>query len=133
MADIVKIQFNVQASDSNWQFSGVTLAPTETAVISASGSWGVIDPPKRGYSGPKGYGVVASGNFRKPGAFEGCLLMQIGSGDVIAFSRDDETFTIHTPGRISFVANDGGDPRYPSHKGYSNNVGFLTVTIEISK
>lgn len=123
----------VQAANPDWQPSEVSLAPSETAEITASGTWGVIDPPTRGYCGPGGYGTPAAKEFILGGAPEGCLLVRDGSGTVIPYPNNGTGLKIHEPGAISFIAND--DPNPPPGKGFngfSDNSGALTVTITVS-
>jgi hypothetical protein len=120
----------VFARNEDWQDSGVVLAKGQVARISATGTWGVIDPGKRGKTGPGGNEVDAHDKFVQPGAKEGCLLVRAGDGSVRAFSKNDQVIAIAIPGKISFMAND--DRRVSrKHKGFTDNEGHLTVKIVI--
>ncbi|QUP54619.1 hypothetical protein GO998_13190 [Ralstonia syzygii] len=123
----------VQAAIPDWQSSEVNLAPSETADISASGTWGVIDPRNPGNCGPGGEGIPAGKEFMLGGAPEGCLLVRDGSGNVVPYPSNGSGLKIHEPGTISFIAND--DPNPPlgqGFNGFNDNSGALTVTITVS-
>lgn len=122
----------VTARNPHWQFSGVTLASGETARISATGRWGVVDPMNNGLTGPGGIFSPASLGFYKSGAAEGCLLVLSGPGEVVNFNSDTDTITFRLPGPIHFVANDDRKPDFPARKGFDDNIGTMTVTIRVS-
>ncbi|HDR8859224.1 TPA: hypothetical protein QDA74_003722 [Burkholderia territorii] len=126
----------VRAASPSWQSSEVSLAPGESAEITATGSWGVIDPAQRGNCGPGGNGVTSHGTFMGAsiGAPEGCLLVRDGSANILAFTPTQERITVHVPGLITFVAND--DPTPPQgwgFQGFGDNTGSLEVTIKVTQ
>jgi len=127
-----EVKMVVTARNPHWQFSNVMLAPGETARISASGKWGIVNPARNGLTGPGGIFSPAGSGFFKPGAPEGCLLVLTGGGEVLNFNSDTDTITVQMPGPVHFVANDDRSPDFPAQKGFDDNVGSMTVTIRIS-
>ena len=132
MASTREVKCVVTARNPHWQYSSVTLAEGEMARISASGRWGVVNPAKNGLTGPGGIFSPAGRGFYKPGAPEGCLLLLTGNGEILNFNSDTDTITIRVPGAIHFVANDDRTPDFPAQKGYDDNIGSMTVTIQIT-
>jgi len=110
-------KFVVIARNPHWQFGNITLAAGETAQISASGKWGVVNPAKQGLTGPGGFFSPAGVSFYKPGAPEGCLLVLTGDGEVLSFNSDTDMLTVRMPGPLHFVANDDRKPDFPLKKG----------------
>ncbi|HTY38385.1 MAG TPA: hypothetical protein VMH23_14800 [Bacteroidota bacterium] len=131
MASIREIRFVVTARNPQWQFSKVTLAPGESATVSATGRWGVINPAKHGLTGPGGVANPARRGFYKPDAPEGCLLVLTGNGGVLHFKSDTDSLTVREPGPIYFVANDDRTPDLPLERGFDDNIGSMNVTIRI--
>ena len=129
------VTFTVQARPDQWQYSNVSLAPGETAEITASGTWGVIDPPKRGETGPAGNDVDAGHSFVKPGppAKEGGLVVKDGAGNLYTFASNSAAVVIHVPGPISFMANDDMKAPGGRHVGFEDNRGALTANIAITR
>lgn len=114
----------------------------QTAYISATGQWGVIDPPTRGVCGPTGNGVPASGYFVLRGAPEGCLVIGrfIGGPGVpsmrwqkVAYNGSE--IVMNVPGEIAAIANDANsyESDEPNHsgRGYDDNTGSIQVTVRI--
>jgi len=125
-----KRELFVEASVSTWQPSGVYLQPGETAHVTASGKWGVIDPTKRGLCGPGGNQVLAKGPFMFQDAGQGCLLMRDSTGGIYPWRGDNDEITVSVPGAISFIAN---DDQGSSGSGFADNIGKLAVTIRIER
>jgi hypothetical protein len=132
MASTREVKFLVTARNPHWQFSSVTLAVGERARISASGKWGVVNPAVNGLSGPGGIFSPAGRGFYKPGAPEGCLLILTGVGEILNFNSDTDKITVRMPGPLHFVANDDRTPDFPAQKGFDDNIGSMTVIIEIT-
>lgn len=122
MSSTREVKIVVPARNPHWQFSNVSLAGDETAQISASGRWGVVDPPKHGLTGPGGFFSPAGQTFYKPGAPEGCLLILTGDGEVLHFNSDTDLVTVRMPGPLHFVANDDRSPDFPAQKGFDDNI-----------
>ena len=122
---------SVLAAVRDWQDAAFPLGSDEYAEITAVGKWGVIDPPKRGLSGPQGYGTKAGGDFKLKGASEGCLLVKTGNGSLLPFTKDSEVIKVAVPGPLAFIANDAHPAQ--NGKGYDDNTGSLSVTIRIFK
>jgi len=140
----------IQADGQAWQYSGVTLSKGFTATITASGTWTINETwdKKVGAGGNPEYD--ASDAYVKPGAHEGSLLIRVGD-TILAFSKDDETIHISTPGKIYFCANDvatsdglnkaetflGGIPIQPGKdahgSGFQDNDGIIKVRVGVSK
>src|ERR1039458_1936728 len=77
--------FNIVANQMNWQKTSFALAGNQTVILTASGTWGVIDPAHRGQCGPAGNVVTGTGDIIAPGAKEGALLCRTADGNVVAF------------------------------------------------
>ncbi len=114
--NVYSISVTVMAKVDGWQPSPLVLAAGETALITAQGQWQVIPP---NWTGPEGHaGIPAygptpspyppsvpwvSGGYLVPGAVEGCLLVQDGTGFVQAFGPPglgSDPVIVHAPGRI---------------------------------
>ena len=132
MPSIREVKCLVAARNPHWQFSQVTLLPGETACISASGRWGIVNPVRNGLTGPGGVFSPAGRNFYKPAAPEGCLLILTGNGEVLHFNSDTDSITVRTPGPLHFVANDDRSPDFPAAKGFDDNIGSMSVTIRVN-
>jgi hypothetical protein len=113
------------------------MGPLDVADIEAKGVWITNPPGSQGLGGRQGH--TAPRNYLKPGANEGCLLVELFStigghpDSVIAFSRDDEVLKgIKGPlATMVFVANDDPNPQPPG-AGFNDNSGQLTVYVTIS-
>lgn len=128
------IVFDVQARPDHWQTSPVSLAPGETAHITASGAWGVIDPTRRGLTGPGGNDVPGGPTFiHSNPAKEGCLLVRDGSNQAYFFPSDTAEILVHVPGPVCFMANDDPTPSGHGHNGFADNTGALKVSITITR
>jgi hypothetical protein len=126
-----EVKFVITARNPHWQFSNISLSAGETAQISASGKWGIVDPAKHGLAGPGGFFSPAGHTFYKPGAPEGCLLILTGDGKVLNFNSDTDMVTVRMPGPLHFIANDDRIPDFPARKGFDDNIGSMTVKIRI--
>jgi hypothetical protein len=141
---------DVQASVPPWQYSGVDIPPGYMAVVTVTGGWSA-NPGwgrKVGAGGNPEY--KAGSRCAREGANEGCLLVMLGNGEVIAFSRDDEQIKVTTPGKLHFACND--EPTQPGYgeapvrigpfgigspnqdgAGYRDNSGTLKVRISLKR
>ncbi len=117
----------IEARNASWQvIKGVQIQSGQTAIITASGTWGVIDPRNRGYCGPSGDGVNGTGDIVEPGAPEGALLVHLADGEVYAFPPSN-VLTVGIPGQLAFIANDYQN----TGAGFTDNKGYLIVNILI--
>jgi len=144
--NVYSISVTVDATVDGWQPSPLLLSPGEAASITAQGQWKVVGGNWNGPDGHAGipaYGPTPSpitgapwipGGYLKPGAVEGCLLVQDGTGFVQAFpGLGNDTIIVTAPGRVSFVANDEPAPQPGvQHYGYADNAGTLTVTMDFA-
>ena len=95
----------IHAEAQAWQYSGVDLAKDHVATITAKGEW-KINPLWKQAFGAGGKPKSPAGlSYLKSGANHGCLLLRTGD-EIVAFSKDDDTLVIKTPGKIYFCANE---------------------------
>jgi len=88
-----------------WQYSGVDLPKDQVATITAKGEWKTNPRWKQAFGAGGNPAKKAGSTYLKPEATEGCLLIRTGD-DILAFSKDDDTLVIKTPGKIYFCVND---------------------------
>jgi hypothetical protein len=97
---------DIQASIPEWQNAGVDVPPGFVAVITAKGGW-TANPAWGKLVGAGGNPEFkAKRTYALEGANEGALLLKLGNGEVIAFTRDDESIKVTTPGKLLFLCND---------------------------
>jgi len=128
----------VIASNPSWQ-NGPTVAAGQsvTLTLSAQGNgqpqaWGVIDPGNRGLNTAVGNGVPAGNGATAPGFQEGALIVKDGASQFHTFPSPIGSLTIGTPGQVSFMANDYGDPGQVIQFGFhgarfTDNTGQMVV------
>ena len=145
------IEREVQADQQAWQF-GYDLRTGYMATIKAAGKWRVFARGARVW--PGGHDEIAKASaidgYVQSGANRGCLLVRSGDNSILAFSQDDETIEITTPGRIYFCCNDErttdgakGTRRdndaipipatVTNRLGFADNTGAVKVTITVKK
>lgn len=129
--------YKVRADVGSWQASGIKLGPSDKARISPVGSWGVVDPNKRGTTGPRGNPVQAGPTYAlsTPGSKESCLIVRVGDREPSCFSSLSGSELVTGPGEIVFRVNDDLDLRHKKNsdfQAFRDNYGFLRVFIEIN-
>jgi len=117
---------SVVARNIAWQNSGVQIGPGQRAVLTAKGTWGVIDPAHRPWCDASGNGVMGTGDIRAR-AMEGALLCMTADGNIYAFPAGCVMTLPSIPGPLKFVANDYTQ----TGAGYTDNQGALIVEIQI--
>ena len=104
---------DIQASIPQWQYAGVDLPPGFVAEITVTGGWSANPAWGRLVGAGGNPEAKAKGTYAREVANEGALLLKLGDGEVIAFTRDDESIKVTTPGKLTFLCND--EPTQPGY------------------
>jgi hypothetical protein len=112
----------------------VILVAGERARLTPTGTWGVIDPAKRGENGPLGNGITAGSSAALPGGKEGCLMVRIGENAPYCFSEKSGSQIVFGPGEIRFRGNDdlGLGDKDINFQSFRDNFGMIKIFIEIN-
>ena len=130
--------FEAEANIGTPQETGIVLGPNDKARISPVGTWGVIDPTKRGPTTALGNGIEAGPTYalHGNGSREGCLIVSINNTNRRCFASRSGSEILSGPGEIVFGVNDDIGLGQPSKRlqfqEFRDNSGSIRIFIEIN-